>query len=94
MSDYTIIENLSDDEILNLYDDVISISYEYRYPIYCVCNDDTEHYYTGYYNGELCPKDRIFYEHKYSWCVTNKCVKHDGMKFFHANPESIDCWRQ
>ncbi len=89
MSDYTIIENLSEEEILNLYDDVILISAT-QYDCKCVCNDDSAGYYTCYDGADRCENNVTFYSEG-GFCEYTFCSEHGGMKFIIYNPNGLEC---
>ncbi len=86
MSDYTIIENLSEEEILNLYDEVVEIS-AYQSDCHCVCNDGAEGYYTGYHETS-CPKNSMS---RSGVCKSTFCNEHGGINYLNCNPDSLEC---
>ncbi len=99
MSDYTIIENLSEDEILNLYDEIIEIS-AYQYHCLCTCNDGYRANYTCI-NNRSCVQNIIYGNQTYYRCYEEICKTHGGQYSLMERPDEGDeccqsgnsCWR-
>ena len=103
MTDYTELENLSDEDILNTYDDVILIS-DVQAHCLCTCVDGYRVNYTCYSGrSSTCIRQhnvRTGTDNRYL-CQTRFCTDHGGMQTLIDRPDSGDpccyegssCWR-
>ena len=99
MTDYTELENLSDEDILNTYDDVILMSSD-QFHCLCKCEDGYEVNYTCI-NTAFCPDSQYNDDGYRNKCSNTLCTNHGGMNVLINRPDSGDvccssgssCWR-
>ncbi len=102
---YENIENLNDEQILQLYDDVIFISVcNSQAHLVCTCVDGYTVHYTGWYScdGAGCPEYNTYSTGRGGGCDIEFCVNHGGAEKVIARPDKTDpcclagdtsCWR-